>query len=280
MREHLDHFIGGKTVPPKNGKYLADLNPATLERIAGVADGGPEDIDIAVAAAKDAFPQWRDRRPIERGRILIDMARKIREKKAEITAMERLETGMPLALADLLIEAAAQYFELYAGLVNAIQGETIDLGASFHSYTRREPLGVVGVITPWNAPLNQACRDGAAALCAGNTVVIKPSSFTSASTLELARLACEECGMPAGVLNVVAGSGERAGEALVTHPDVRKVDFTGSVEAGRKVAMGAANRIIPVTLELGGKSSDIIFSDADFEKAAVGVVRAFVLNVG
>ena len=280
MQERWNHFIDGHAVPPKSARYLDDHNPATGEKIAEVARGDAADVAAAVAAARAAFAGWRDRRPIERGRILLDVARKIREKSRELAELERLETGKPPVQVPFEIEVAAQYFELYGGLVNAIHGETIDLGPGYHSYTRREPFGVVGVILPWNAPLNQAGRAVAPALAAGNTVVAKPSEFTSASLLELARLAVEECGLPAGVLNVVTGTGEEAGAALVAHRDVRKVAFTGSVRAGREVGRIAAERIIPLTLELGGKSPNIVFADADLRHAVPGSLRAFVMNAG
>src|SRR5262249_22104508 len=280
MKERWDHFVGGRFVLPQSGRYLDSYNPVTGEKRAGVARGDAADVDTAVAAASAAFPEWRDRRPIERGRTLLEIARKIREKSRELAAIERLETGKPAIQVPFEIEVAAQYFELYGGLVNAIQGETIDLGAGYHSYARREPFGVVGVILPWNAPLNQAGRGIAPALAAGNTVVAKPSEFTSASLLELARIAVDECGLPPGVLNVVTGTGEEAGASLVAHRDVRKVAFTGSVRAGREVGKIAAERIIPLTLELGGKSPNIVFADADLKHAVPGSIRAFVVNAG
>jgi len=280
MQERWEHFIDGHAVPPRSGRYLDDHNPATGEKIAEVARGDAGDVDAAVAAARAAFAEWRDRRPIERGRILLEIARKIREKSHELAELERLETGKPAVQVPFEIEVAAQYFELYGGLVNAIHGETIDLGSGYHSYTRREPFGVVGVILPWNAPLNQAGRAVAPALAAGNTVVAKPSEFTSASLLELARLAVEECGLPPGVLNVVTGTGDEVGAALVAQRDVRKVAFTGSVRAGREVGRIAAERIIPLTLELGGKSPNLVFADADLRQAVPGSLRAFIVNAG
>jgi len=279
-QERWTHFIDGQPVPPRSGRWLDDHDPATGEKIAEVARGDAADVDAAVAGARVAFPGWRDRRPIERGRILLDVARKIRERSAALCALERAETGKPAVQVPFEIEVAAQYFELYGGLVNAIHGETIDLGPGYHSYTRREPFGVVGVILPWNAPLNQAGRAIAPALAAGNTVVAKPSEFTSASLLELARFAVEECGLPPGVLNVVTGTGTEVGAALVGHRDVRKVAFTGSVRAGREVGRIAAERIIPLTLELGGKSPNIVFADADLRQAIPGALRAFVINAG
>jgi aldehyde dehydrogenase (NAD+) len=280
MRQRLDHYIAGKFTPPRSGKYLDDFDPLTGKKIADVARGDAADVDAAVTAAKAAFPAWRDRRPIERGRILLDIARKIRERMKELAALERAETGKPAFQAPIEIEGAAQYFEFYGGLVNAMPGEAIDLGAAYHSYTRREPFGVVGVILPWNAPLNQAGRGAAPALAAGNVVVAKPSEFTSASLLELARIAVEECGLPPGILNVVTGTGPEAGASLVAHRDVRKVAFTGSVRGGREVGKIAAERIIPLTLELGGKSPDIVFADADLEQAVPGALRAFLFNSG
>jgi aldehyde dehydrogenase (NAD+) len=280
VKRRWNHFIAGQSTLPRAGRYLDDYNPLSGEAIAEVARGDAADVDAAVAAARAAFPAWRDRRPVERGRILTEIARKIREKRADFVSLERLETGKPAGQVPFEIEVAAQYFELYGGLVNALQGETIDLGAGYHSYTRREPFGVVGVILPWNAPLNQAARGAAPALAAGNTVVAKPSEFTSASILELARLAVEECGLPPGTLNVVTGTGEEAGAPLVAHRDVRKVAFTGSVRAGREVGKIAAERVIPLTLELGGKSPNLVFADADLKQAVPGSIRAFVVNAG
>ena len=279
MQERYEHFIGGGFVPAESGRHLETTNPATGKPLGEIARGDARDVDAAVKAAEAALPEWRDRRPIERGRILIEIARRLRERQQEIAGLEVLEAGKPSWQAPFEVEIAAQYFEFYGGLVNALGGETIDLGAGYHSYTRREPFGVVGVILPWNAPINQAARAAAPALAAGNVVVAKPSEFTSASLLELARLA-GECGLPAGVLNVVTGTGPEAGAAMVAHGGVRKVAFTGSLRAGREVAHLAADRILPLTLELGGKSPNLVFADADLEQAVPGALRAFVTNAG
>ncbi|HSV07127.1 MAG TPA: aldehyde dehydrogenase family protein [Candidatus Binatus sp.] len=279
MQERYEHFIGGAFVPAGSGRHLETTNPATGKPLGEIARGDARDVDAAVKAAEAALPDWRDRRPIERGRILIEIARRLRERQQEIAGLEVLEAGKPSWQAPFEVEIAAQYFEFYGGLVNALGGETIDLGAGYHSYTRREPFGVVGVILPWNAPINQAARAGAPALAAGNVVVAKPSEFTSASLLELARLAVE-CGLPPGVLNVVTGTGPEAGAAIVAHGGVRKVAFTGSLRAGREVAHLAADRILPLTLELGGKSPNLVFADADLEQAVPGALRAFVTNAG
>lgn len=280
MNKNLDHFIDGVSVPPRSGIYLDNFDPRIGEKIGGVAAGNEEDVDAAVMTAQAAFPAWRDRRPIERGRILIEIARKMREHIKCLAEIESAETGKPMWQSPLEVEIAAQYFEFYGGLVNAIHGEVIDIGANYHSYTRREPFGVVGVILPWNAPINQGGRGIAPALAAGNTVVAKPSEETSGSLVELARIAVEECGLPAGVFNVVLGSGKDVGAALVEHQLVRKVAFTGSIRAGREIGKIAAERIIPLTLELGGKSPNIIFDDADFAAAVPGAARAFTINAG
>lgn len=279
MGHQWDHFIDGKVSPPISGQYLSSFDPRSGAQAAAVADGNAADVEAAVRAAVAAAPGWRARRPIERGRILLALAQKIREHSARLSEIERLETGKPAWQAPAEIEIAAQYFEFYGGLVNLFQGEKIDLGAAYHCYTSREPFGVVGVITPWNAPLNQAARAVAPALAAGNAVVLKPSEFTSGTSVEVARLAVE-CGLPPGLLNVVLGAGPECGAALVSHPQVRKLAFTGSVRAGREIGRIAAERVIPLTLELGGKSPNIIFEDADLSLAIPGAVRAFVVNAG
>lgn len=277
--ETLTHFIGGEYRPAAKGDLLPKRDPRTGEIIEQVARGTADDVDAAVAAAADAARAWADRRPVERGRILLDIARAMRGAIEELGGLESREAGKPAWQGMAEVEIAAQYFEFYGGLVNVGHGEVINLGSGYHSYTRREPFGVVGTILPWNAPLNQAARAIAPALAAGNTVVAKPSEETSGSLLKLAELAVAS-GLPAGVLNIVLGTGEEAGSAIVAHPGVRKVAFTGSVRAGREVGRIAAERIIPLTLELGGKSPNIVFEDADLALAVPGALRAFVLNAG
>lgn len=275
-----DNFIDGRAVPPAQGRYIDAFAPATGAVSGRVAASTSDDVDQAVRAASAASPSWRGGRPIERGRILARIAQLIRDKAPLLAAIESEETGKPSWQSPIEIEIAAQYFEFYGGLVNLFQGEKIDLGSGYHSYTVREPFGVVGVITPWNAPLNQAARGIAPALAAGNCVVAKPSEFTSGSLVTLAKLAIEEAGLPAGVLNVVLGEGEEAGAALVAHAGVGKLAFTGSVRAGKAIGKLAADRIIPLTLELGGKSPNIIFADAKLDEAIAGAVRAFAVNAG
>lgn len=276
----LDHFIHGESRPPGSGQYVDGYDPSTGEVISKVARGDADDVDAAAESARKAFSAWGVLRPSERGHRLTKIARRIRMAAKEFAVIECRETGKSLPQANAEIELTAQYFEFYGGLVNAIPGDHIDLGSNYHSYTRREPYGVVGVILPWNSPLNVAGRDCAPALAAGNTVVAKPSEATSGSLLALARMAVEDCGLPPGVLNVLTGLGPEAGEALVTHRSVRKVAFTGSVGVGRRIGRLAADRILPLTLELGGKSPDIVFADADLEAAAPSVVRGFLMHAG
>ncbi|MDP3857965.1 MAG: aldehyde dehydrogenase family protein [Stagnimonas sp.] len=278
VHQYLQYI--GQDVQPDTGRYLDKLSPSSGLKMGTVAVGSAADVDMAVRHAWEAFPAWRNRHPMERGRVLNEIARKIREQVGRFAELEALETGKPAWQAPIEIETAAKYFEFYAGLVNLPKGEVLDLGPAYHAYTAREPFGVVGVILPWNSPLNQAARSIAPAIAVGNVVVAKPSEETPGTLVMLARMAVEECGLPAGVLNVVQGSGKETGAALVAHPLVRKVAFTGSVRGGREVGKVAAERIIPLTLELGGKSPNIVFDDADLEAAVAGAIRAFSVNAG
>jgi aldehyde dehydrogenase (NAD+) len=275
-----DHYIDGKFVPPASGEYMDNHDPRTAEKIGSVALGDKADVDRAVDAASRAFPGWRDTKPLDRGRIMMEIARKIRVHAKRLSEIEAKEAGKPISSVPREFEISATYFEFYGGLAASIHGETIDAGPDYHTFTRREPFGVVGTILPWNVPMNQAARAGAPALAAGNTVVAKPSEKTPTTTLALARFAVEECGLPPGVFNVIQGTGPQAGAALVSHPRVRKVSFTGSVRAGREIGHIAAERIIPLTLEMGGKSADIIFEDADLVQAVANTSRAFTRNSG
>ena len=279
MQKQWEHFIGGEWVAPRSGRYLESTSPATGEQVTRVAAGTGEDVEAAVAAARAAAAEWKAVAPHERSRLLIDIGRALAERATELGELDQLEAGKPAFQAPFEVHGAARYFQFYGGLVPTLEGQTLNVGPELHSYTVREPFGVVGVITPWNAPINQASRAVAPALAAGNVVVAKPSEFTSTSTLELARIACE-CGLPPGVLNVVTGTGPEAGAAIVEHPQVRKVAFTGSLRAGKEIGHIAADRILPLTLELGGKSPNLVFADADMAKAVPGSLRAFVANAG
>lgn len=273
------HFIGGTDRAPGTGRYVEGCDPRTGATISRVGCGDAADVAAAVQSADAAFLAWRGMRPLARGRILTRVAQLIRANAEALCAIECLETGKSRVLGAAEVEGSAQYFELYGGLAVSDGGDTIALGTGYHSYTMREPYGVVGIIVPWNGPLNQASRSAAPALAVGNTVVLKPSEVTSGSALMLARLLLE-AGLPAGVFNVVTGIGPEAGEALVVHPRVRKLAFTGSLRAGRRIAALAAERILPVSLELGGKSANIVFADADFGSTVPGVTKGFLLHAG
>ncbi len=279
MTQRFGHWINGSWQDPSGGRWLESTQPASSEVVCEIAQGNAADIDAAVEAASAAGGAWRELKPIERGRRLMALSQALRERADELGDLENREAGKAALMGPVEVHGSADYFEFYAGLVNLEAGEVLDLGPGFHSYTRREPFGVVGIITPWNAPLNQAARAAAPALAAGNTVVLKPSEFTSATSLKLAELTAA-VGIPDGVFNVVTGTGPAVGQPLVEHRSVSKVAFTGSLRAGREVGRIAGERIIPVTLELGGKSANIVFADADLDAAVQGSLRAFVLNTG
>ncbi|MDB5743042.1 MAG: benzaldehyde dehydrogenase [Polaromonas sp.] len=273
------HYIAGADRAPSGNQNLQEFDPRTGEPSLIIARGTADDVDAAVKSAQMALASWKGLKPIERGRILMALAAKIRASIPELLEADQAETGRPAWQGKAEFETSAQYFEFYAGLVNLYRGEMIDIGPGYHAYTSRDPFGVVGIVLPWNAPLAQAARGIAPALAVGNVVVAKPSEFASVTTLILARLATE-CGLPPGVLNVVTGTGAEAGAALVDHVGIRKISFTGSVRAGREVGKAAADRLISVGLELGGKSANIVFADADVEAAVVGAIKAFTFNAG
>ncbi|HEY9235322.1 MAG TPA: aldehyde dehydrogenase family protein [Phenylobacterium sp.] len=276
----IDSYVGGAALPPLTGRYRDKFDPRTGEFMKLVAEAGPEDLNAAVDAAHMAQEAWRDMRPSERGRILVELGRVIRANGERLGEIESQETGKPAGQMPALINLTAQFFEFYGGIVNVMDGQIINEGPDYHVYTRRDPFGVVGVILPWNAPMHQAARAIAPALAAGNSIVAKPSEHTPGSLVELARLAVDEGGLPPGLLNVVVGAGPPVGRAMAAHPLVQKISFTGSVRAGQDLGRIAAERILPLTLELGGKSANIVFADADLDAAATGSVRAFTWNSG
>lgn len=275
----LNHWINGASVLPATGQYIETLSPMTGAPALRVAAGNADDVSTAAQAAQAAADSWRHFNAAERGRLMLALANKMRARKQELAEMERADTGKPMAGALAEIEGSAQYFEFYGSLVYLPTGDILDVAPDQHVYTKREPYGVIGVITPWNLPLNQAARAIAPALTAGNAVVAKPSEITPRTTIEMARMA-SEVGFPDGVINIVLGTGQAVGEHIVSHPAVRKVAFTGSVGVGRAIGHIAADRIIPLTLELGGKSANIIFDDADLDFAATETVKGFTLNAG
>ena len=275
----VESYIGGRSLPPTGLRYTDKLDPRTALKMGEVANSTVEDANLAIDDAHAAFPAWRDLRPALRGRVLLDVARAIRASVARLGDLESAETGKPGQEMAGLVDLTAQYFEFYAGLVNVLDGDIINQGPDYHVYTRRDPFGVTGAILPWNAPLHQAVRAIAPALATGNTMVAKPSEHTSASLVELARIAVE-AGLPPGVFNVVVGKGSVIGPAMASHPLMRKISFTGGITAGQDLGRIAAERILPLTLELGGKSANIVFDDADLAAAAKGATRAFTWNSG
>ncbi len=256
----------------------AVLNPATEETIAELPEPGVEEADEAVARARAAFPAWRAVAPTDRARLLRRLASLVEENAEELARIESQNVGKPISGARGEVGMVAEVFHFYAGAVDKHHGETIPVAGGV-DMTFREPLGVVGLIVPWNFPLNIASWKLGPALACGNTVVLKPAELTPLSALRLGELALD-AGIPEGVLNVLAGKGSIVGQRLVEHPEVAKIGFTGSTEVGRRVMEGAAATIKRVTLELGGKSANVVFADADLEKAAAAAPYAVFDNAG
>jgi acyl-CoA reductase-like NAD-dependent aldehyde dehydrogenase len=254
------------------------IEPATERVMAEVPRAGIEETDAAVAAAKGAFPSWRSVSPADRAALMRQLADALEAELEQLSGLEARNAGKPITDARGEISMVVECFRYYAGAPERLVGKTIPV-ASGVDMTFREPLGVVGLITPWNFPLAIASWKVAPALAAGNTVVLKPAELTPLTALELERIALET-GLPKGVLNVVAGPGSVCGSRLVEHPDVAKIAFTGSTEVGRGIAAGAAQTIKRVTLELGGKSANVVFADADLEAAAAAAPFAVFANAG
>ncbi|UUU36471.1 aldehyde dehydrogenase [Streptomyces sp. CA-210063] len=278
----LRHFIGGAWVEPASGAYFESTNPATREVLYQAARGDAADIDQAVAAARKAFedPRWRDLSQTRRGHLLRRLGDLIAENAEDLARMETRDNGKLLREMRGQLATLPEYYHYYAGLADKIHGDFIPTSdRQVLNYTAREPLGVVGAITPWNSPLTLTSSKLAPALCAGNTVVIKPSEYTSATVLKLAELALE-AGFPPGAVNVVTGFGAEAGQALVDHRDLAKISFTGSTATGARIAAATASRFIGSTLELGGKSPNIVFEDANIPNAAMGVVAGIFAAAG
>ena len=254
------------------------VNPATEETIASLDEAGVDDTDAAVARARAAFPAWRAVSPTDRARLLRGLATLVEENLEQLARIESANVGKPISGARGEVGMVAQVFHFYAGAVDKHYGETIPVAGGV-DLTFREPLGVIGLIVPWNFPLNIASWKLGPALACGNTVVLKPAEVTPMSALRLAELALE-AGIPEGVLNVLVGKGSVVGRRLVEHDDVAKIGFTGSTEVGREIMRGAAGTIKRVTLELGGKSANVIFADADLERAAGAAPYAVFDNAG
>ena len=280
-------FIDGSWADAASGRTFETPNPATGETLARIAEGDAEDINRAVAAARRAFETgpWSRMSPSERGRIIWRIGDLILEHVEELAQLESLDNGKPYAVAAAAdVPLAADLFHYMAGWATKIEGNTINIsvpympGANFHSYTLREPIGVVGQIIPWNFPLLMAAWKLGPALATGCTVVLKPAEQTPLTALRLAELIAE-AGVPDGVVNVVPGFGETAGAALAAHMDVDKVAFTGSTEVGKLIVQAAAGNLKKLTLELGGKSPNIVFEDAP-DDAIAGAANAIFFNHG
>jgi aldehyde dehydrogenase (NAD+) len=275
-------FIDGEWQDARSGRTFTSYNPATGEPLAEVAEAGEEDVDTAVAAARRAFEdsEWSRTGARERGRMLHRIADGIEARADELARLETLDNGKPVREARMIdIKESIDCFRYYAGWADKIEGDVIPVPGPYLNYTRREPVGVCGQIIPWNYPLQMAAWKVAPALACGNTVVLKPAEQTPLTALELGRIA-SEAGLPAGVLNVVPGFGETAGAALVRHPEVDKIAFTGSTEVGRIIQREAAATLKRVSLELGGKSPNIVFADADLDAAVKGATMAIFYNAG
>jgi acyl-CoA reductase-like NAD-dependent aldehyde dehydrogenase len=257
---------------------LSVIEPATEAVLAELERAGAEEVDAAVSAAKAALPAWRALDPGARAGKLRDLAEALQARLEELAVLEARNAGKPIADARGEIAMVCDTFRYYAGAPERLLGDTIPV-AGGQAWTVREPLGVVGLITPWNFPLAIASWKLAPALAAGNTVVLKPAELTPLSALRFAEIALQ-AGIPPGVVNVVVGPGSVCGARLVEHPDVAKIAFTGSTEVGRSIAAGAAQTIKRVTLELGGKSANVIFADADLEAAAAAAPMAVFGNSG
>jgi aldehyde dehydrogenase (NAD+) len=274
-------LIDGTRVDASDGKRFDVFDPSTGEPLASVAKATKADVDRAVASAQAALDSkaWGGLAPAERGRIMFRIAGAIRERAEELATLESRDNGKPLRQARTDVQVAARYFEFFAGIADKIMGNTIPLGPGFLDFTVREPIGVSAQIVPWNYPIQIGARGIAPALAAGCTIVLKPSSEAPMTALRLGEIGLA-CGLPPGVVNVIPGTGSEAGTALASHPDINQLTFTGSVDVGVQVAKMAADNVVPVVMELGGKSPNIVFADADFDLAAAGVANAIFQNAG
>jgi aldehyde dehydrogenase (NAD+) len=275
-------IIGGEPVDAASGKTFTTMNPATEEPITAVAEAGPEDVERAVRAARAAFESgpWPKMRPAERQRVLFKLGDLVLAHADELARLETLDNGKPIFESRQVdVPMVANCFHYFAGWATKLAGETLPVSPAFFTYTLREPLGVVGAIIPWNFPMIMVGWKAAPALATGNTVVLKPAELTPLTAIRIAELALE-AGVPPGVFNVLPGKGSIAGEALVRHPGVDKITFTGSTEVGRHIMKTAADTLKKVTLELGGKSPNIVFADADLDAAVKGASAGIYYGKG
>ncbi len=277
----IDLLIGGRRVPARSGRYFETLDPASEQVIAQVAEADAVDVDAAVASARQAFAgEWGHMRAADRGLALLRLADLIRQNESELVELESLDSGKPVAaIRRQDLPAVLDTLTYYAGWADKVNGQVVPARPDALTYTVREPMGVVGAIIPWNFPLMIGMWKIAPALACGCTVVLKPAELTPLTALKLGELALA-AGFPPGVLNVIPGFGKTAGAALVDHPDVDKVTFTGSPAVGRQILRGAAGNLKRVTLELGGKSANIIFADADVDAAVRAAGSGIFFNTG
>lgn len=274
-------IINGERVAASDGGTFDVCDPSTGDVFAAVAKATNADIDRAVETSHAAFEgkAWGGAVPAERGRIMLRIAQALRDQVEDLAHLESCDNGKPLRQARTDVQVAARYFEFFAGIADKIMGHTIPLGPGYLDYTIREPIGVSAHIVPWNYPIQIGARGVAPALAAGCAVVLKPSSEAPMTALRLGEIALA-CGLPPGVLNVVPGTGSEAGVALASHPRINQLTFTGSVDVGIQVAKMAAQNVVPVVMELGGKSPNIVFADADLDLAVQGVSTAIFQNAG
>jgi len=274
-------LINNEWLDAAGGKTMDVVNPATEEVIAAVASAGKSDVDAAVAAARAAFDgPWGRMSARERGRLVSRLADRLMERADEVARLETLHNGKPIFESrQIEIPAAAECFEYYAGWADKVMGETIPVKGNYLTYTLREPLGVVAAIVPWNFPLLLAAWKVAPALATGNTVILKPASQTPLTALALGEIAVE-VGLPAGVLNVVTGPGSSVGQAIVEHPGIDKIAFTGDTSTGKGIMRAAADTLKKITLELGGKSPNIVLADADLDAALRGATTGIFYGKG
>lgn len=270
-------FIGGRHVPSLT--TYANIDPATGDHLGDVSRGGADEVDRAVKAAAKAQREWRRSSPEQRSRLLVATAAAIRTHRDELARIESEDTGKPLSQAYADVDVCARYFEFYGHVIESYYGQTIPLSDDMHVYTRREPYGVTGHIVAWNYPLQLIGRAAATSLATGNCAVAKPADETPRSTVRLAEI-IHSVGFPAGAFNVVTGLGAEAGAALAAHPGVSHLGFVGSTEVGSRIAHAAAERVVPTILELGGKSANLVFADADVDAAVPSLVRSIIQNAG
>ena len=281
MMKSYQHYINGTLCDPASGEWFESENPYTGEVWTKVARGNADDVDVAVKAAKAAFDgEWSAFGPTARGKLLVKLAEIVEREAPRLGEIEVRDNGKLIAEMGAQTKYLAEWYRYFGGLADKIEGSVIPSDKpGIFNFTRYEPLGVIGMITAWNSPLLLLAWKLAPALAAGNTAVIKPSEYTSASTLEFMAL-IEETGFPAGVVNTITGFGLEVGAPLVDHPLVDKIAFTGSDFSGQKIYEAAAKKIMPVTLELGGKSPNIVFEDADFEPAVMGAISGIFAATG